>query len=439
MAEEIAIHSANVGMKQDHYSSLARLVVEVSRDRARLRTLVYEFARVKLRKDLYRQFVEGRWSEIAEQVGELEDAIDQIEAYCAQNARQLRFVSRPAPPQTNALVTRPSSQDAVIFGDDGVDVQSPTFSLSPYEAHASSPPIVIDVNDAFAGASFGKHLRSRFWRNIQLIVVAVLGAAIYVATTDARSTVNLGLHWLDELMNVSATNEVVKEQNVALGEKRSEPKANATLRRAPPNFPLPTEYGVYAVTHGQLTELDQLPIKPPDQRVAISAAIATASRAHLPFGPFQFVVFRRDLATNAPDRVSVRIVAEVTRALTFNSEGNAKVANIEQSWVIRSNSYQMRVAPVADNPEMIAIRPEPADFVFPPGRYALVLKGVAYDFDVDGPVTDQTHCLERTDALNTPIYTECRNRSASTSGTNPRRVKTIERNHAGSNASNSAR
>ena len=271
-----------------------------------------------------------------------------------------------------------------------------------------------------------------------MIVAAVLVAAIYVAT-DVRSAVNLlGLHWLGELMNVSATNEVVKEQKVALGGQQSEPKANATLRRAAPNFPLPTEYGVYAVTHGQLTELDQLPIKPPDQRVAISAAIATASRAHLPFGQFQFVVFRRDLASNAPDRVSVRIVAQVTRALTFDSKGNAKVANIEQSWVIRSNSYQMRVAPVADNPEMIAIRPEPTDFVFPAGRYALVLKGVAYDFNVDGPVTDQAHCLERTDALNTPIYTECRNRSGSTSGTNARRVKTIERNHVGSNTSGSA-
>ena len=94
MAEEIAIHSPNVGMKQDHYSSLARLVVEVSRDRARLRTFVYEFARVKLRKDLYRQFVEGRWSEIAEQVGELEDAIDQIEAYCAQNATTVAICFR---------------------------------------------------------------------------------------------------------------------------------------------------------------------------------------------------------------------------------------------------------------------------------------------------------------------------------------------------------
>ena len=41
-------------------------------------------------------------------------------------------------------------------------------------------------------------------------------------------------------------------------------------------------------------------------------------------------------------------------------------------------------------------------------RYALALKGVGYDFTVDGPVTDIASCLERTDALGAPIYTECR-------------------------------
>ena len=97
---------------------------------------------------------------------------------------------------------------------------------------------------------------------------------------------------------------------------------------------------------------------------------------------------------------------EWRRVLTFNST-YAKVANVEESWVVRSNAYQMKVAPVADNPEMIVIRPD-ADLVFPAGRYALVLKGVAYDFTVDGPLTDPAHCLERTNALNAPVYTECR-------------------------------
>jgi len=37
-----------------------------------------------------------------------------------------------------------------------------------------------------------------------------------------------------------------------------------------------------------------------------------------------------------------------------------------------------------------------------------VLKDGAYDLTLDGPVVDTAHCLERTDALEAPIYTECR-------------------------------
>lgn len=426
MVGQIVTHSPNVGMKQDHHSFLARLLAEVSRDHAQLRMFVYEFARAKLRKDLYWQFVEGGWSEIAEQVNELEAAINQIEADFAQNGSQLRFNSEPTltPPiqersTQNALVMRPGSQNAMIFGDDGDRLQSPISGLSRYEMPASSLAMEAGLKDPFEGAILEKHLRSRFWRNTQLIIAAILGAVIYVVIDPTSSVSFFGSNWLYKSMNVGATNDVAKEQNVVFGAKELGPKTDAAFRAAAPNFPLPTEippltefplpteYGVYAVIHGRLTELDQLPIKPPDQRVAISASIPTPSRVHLPLGQLQFVVFRRDLATNAPDRVSLRVVARVARALTFNSTGNAKVASVDGSWVIRSNSYQMRVGPVVDNPEMIIIRPD-ADVVFPAGRYALVLKGVAYDFTIDGPLTDPAHCLERTDALNTPVYTECR-------------------------------
>ena len=145
----------------------------------------------------------------------------------------------------------------------------------------------------------------------------------------------------------------------------------------------------------------------PDPRVAISPVISIPSQAHFAAGKLELVVFRRDLANAGLDRVSLRVVARVARALTFNSHGKPLTTKIDNSWVVRSNSYQMRVAPVADNPEMILIRPDPADLVLPAGRYALVLKGVAYDFTLDGPNTDSAHCLERTDALNSPVYSEC--------------------------------
>jgi len=39
-----------------------------------------------------------------------------------------------------------------------------------------------------------------------------------------------------------------------------------------------------------------------------------------------------------------------------------------------------------------------------------VLKAVAYDFSVDGPITDLAQCVERADGLDAPSYTQCRHR-----------------------------
>ncbi len=401
-------------MKQDHYSLLARTVEEVSGNHAQLRRFIYEFARVKLRKDLYQQFVEGAWSEIEEQVHRLEDAIDRVEADFAQNAPSLPFNSKPESMRAtseqsshNALVLPPASHEATIVGDDYAHLESAILPSPPYYSRSSSLRIISETSDSFTNKYLDKHLRSTFWRNVHLIIAVVLGVAIYAASDSETALRLLGLNWFDRSTNTRSTNEVKKDRTAAVGEQELSSKARTTIV---PNIPIPTEYGVYAITKGKLTELDLIPIKVPDQRVAISASFSTPSHTHLPNGPFQFVVFRRDLMNNAPDRVSVRVVAQVTRALTFDSGGNAKIADIDQSWVIRSNSYQMRVAPVADKPEMIVIRPESSSFVLPTGRYALVLKGLAYDFTLDGPITDTAHCLERADTLNTPIYTECRKR-----------------------------
>ena len=216
----------------------------------------------------------------------------------------------------NAPALRASSQKGMIIRDNSVDdgayVKSPIFGLFPSEGHTSSLPIVSEPNDLFATAFLGKRLRFRFWPSIQLIGAVALGVIIYTAPV-ARSDLGLfELHGVDQLMKISATNEVGKGGNVLLGKLQS--KSQAGIRQAALDIPLPTEYGVYAIANGQLTELDLLPIRAPEQRVAVSASISTPSRVHLPSGRLQFVIFRRDLVTNAPDRVSVRVVARVARS-----------------------------------------------------------------------------------------------------------------------------
>jgi hypothetical protein len=145
---------------------------------------------------------------------------------------------------------------------------------------------------------------------------------------------------------------------------RSVPVAKANA----PDIPLPTAFGVYAIGDGQLIELDPLPIGVPDPRVAISTAISTPSRVHMPAGDVQFVVFRRQFI--GLDRATLRVVARVARSLTFDAKGKANTVEVEISWVVRGNAYPMKVAPLPDNPEMIVIRPEDKDIALPAGRYA---------------------------------------------------------------------
>ena len=182
----------------------------------------------------------------------------------------------------------------------------------------------------------------------------------------------------------------------------------AVVRSPPRDFPLPSVYGIYAVSKGELHELDALPGRAPDQRIFMSATISKPSRTILPDGHVSFVAFRRDLATSAPDRVSIRVIAKIKRAMTFNSGGRASTTSLDELWAIRSVSYELRVAPLSDSPEMLVMRPDNPDFVLTPGRYGMVLNGLAYDFTVAGEPTETTHCLERTEAANGTFYSECR-------------------------------
>ena len=137
------------------------------------------------------------------------------------------------------------------------------------------------------------------------------------------------------------------------------------------------------------------------------AVVGFQSRTTLPDGRIVFIVFRRDFTNSAPERISIRIVAKV-RALSFDPQGKGTNSSLEDMWTIRNISYDFRVAPLVENGEMFVIRPEDANFSFPAGRYALALKGQAYDFTVAGVVTETAQCIERVEAVNGTFYAECR-------------------------------
>src|SRR5205814_10101754 len=109
---------------------------------------------------------------------------------------------------------------------------------------------------------------------------------------------------------------------------------------------LPKTFGIYVVIGEQLFELDQLPVRVPDQRLAMSAAINSPSHVNLPDGKVRFIVYRRDSASNALDRAEVRVIAKVVSAMTFEKAGKPTVTATADTWVIRNVSIGYRVAPI---------------------------------------------------------------------------------------------
>jgi hypothetical protein len=374
----------------DPYAALVNLLGTVTEDHAQLRMLVYEFARRKLRRNLHRQFEDGNWADIQQRVQALESAIDRVEADFAQNA--LRFDPHP-PLSVNPLVQESDRSRGGEAAKSGAS-RSTALRTDPHKiADASNPRG--ELFDSFVE----QPQRSSLWWPVQLAVAAILGVAIFVLTQRSF------LPNVFKSNAVSVSSPINKAQD-AKGSSGAVPPA-ASLVTTKPSIPLPADYGVFALAQGRLTELEALKMRVPDPRVAISPVISTQSRVHLPQGKLEFVAFRRDLANITPDRAMLRVIAQVVRALTFDAGGKATTVNLHDVWVVRGNGYQIRMAPVADNPEMLLIHSDPADFVLPPGRYALVLKGAGFDFTVDGSPADAAHCLERTDALVAPIYSEC--------------------------------
>jgi hypothetical protein len=404
-------------MAEEYYSVLARTIAAAGQDHAQFRMMIYQFARTELRRDLFQR--KGiRWAEMQQQMAALEGAIERMESEIGSDTKLLTFSSEGARDRRSADTAAVVHQNstAALADDYQRDVLRPVVQLVPYAAERERRlPALSTAEPLFEPVRPTKPIRAAFWSTFRLTVAVILGVALFSAIENQG-----GLRGL--IMQVGR-DDVVSRRPIANQHPQNPVEATGNPPSAPigakesrfslgpqmADVAIPNSYGVYAVNHGKLVDLQLLPIKVPDQRVSISAIISTPPGVTLPDGQLQFVAFRRDLAVSAPDQAAVRIVARVKRVLSFDAAGKAKTSNVDGSWAVRGNAYDMKVGPVNGNPEMIVMRPENPKFSFPAGRYALMLKGLAYDFSVDGPVTDAAQCLERTDALNAPVYSECRN------------------------------
>lgn len=354
---------------------LSRVIDSVEQNPEFLRATVYELARHKLKDE----FTSESPADVRKLSKSLEVAIAGVEAFSKKKDGVPLLGANPA--QAKALISaQPSNQQ----------VASALESASPvFEAHVFG-----------SGGTRAWKKPSKF-RSAQWFF-----AAFIVALTVMTAAISLELLRKKGYFAANQSAPTLPKTNTAAPAKSA--PAAVDSQPAAPSPTVPTAFGIYAVSGDKLYELDVLPGRAPDPRIAISSIITGNSRTTLPDGHVAFVIYRRDSATNAADRAEVRLIARIEREVNFNKDGKQVVTAVDDNWVMRNISVPYRTAPKKDNPEMYEVRSENPDAPLAPGRYALVLKGLAYDFTVAGQVTDPRQCLERLVATNGRFYSECK-------------------------------
>ena len=398
----------------DYISVILRAIEKAENDPVHLRTLIYDLSRLSLGKHLLNNYRLLGSEGLQRHVQDLEAAINQVEDLSQKqlgDGDKIPLLEPAARSSSQTAITVRDSFSDTIFDDSWLD-------NAPVVLRQGSDDVIRDTRgvtqilrpseiwEPRARGPQSDRTRPDLWWWVQLASAALIGVCIY-AVMLLRSDL-----FFAGVKNYSQTAPMSQSVAVASiapnGSGLSTPGAVHSSAERALGFPLPSVYGVYAVSAGKLYELDQLAMRVPDPRVRISAMISEPSHVTVSDGKINFIIYRRDLAASAPLEVFVRVVAQVKQEMKFSSGGPPRVSNINGQWAVRSKSYEYRVAPVEDIPEMVVLRPGDPQLTLSPGRYALVLGGQGYDFTVSGKLTDVTQCLERTDVVGGDVYSECR-------------------------------
>jgi hypothetical protein len=343
------------------------MIETVKTDPERMRQAVYDLARHKLQE----QLVDSDPTDTRQAKRALETAIRGVEEFSRQQINLL-------PP--------PSS------------LPRPALARDPRPRESPSVPFQADVGPFRLGIGSDRHPLRAVMMGTTLVLL-VVGAAL-TAVLQRERLMTLGQSFGGHVGQAA--------HDTAATTSDATTTANAALTRPPPppTFPRPTDYGVYALADNVLTELRLLPGRAPDVRVAISAAFRLPGKVSLPNGHPEFIVFRRDAASNILERAEVRVIARIAHEFSADSPG--KKLDDSDAWVIRNFSYPYRASPVSDNPEMLKIHSGDPALQLPPGHYALILKNQSYYFSIEGDIVDSRQCIERVISTNGTFYSPCR-------------------------------
>ena len=371
----------------DFYSILQDAIKTAKHNSSQLRALVYERARFNLKRDILYGHSSMGLAELVQHVKDFELAVARIEA----NAED----DQPSPPQQTEWpdTTEANSNNAVEI--------LPAMRTAPRYAELSP----IRWSDNFQHVrwpeEFLRYVRSanRFI-GFALLGMALVGAIVILVTLWPLPKAS---------RQFETANKTTQAGETALKQSSQNESGLASVETSPRlPFPVPTSFGIYVLNDNKLTELEALPINVPDPRVALSAEIKSPSTVTISDHKPAFILFRRDLLNNAPQKVILRVVARMARE-TKIVNGKPVVTKIDGAWRIRDISRELKISPIPGQREMVIARLDD-EASLPAGRFALVVNRLGYDFTIDGPEQTPESCLEGFEAATGIVFTQCRAR-----------------------------
>jgi hypothetical protein len=410
--------SANVpasAQPLDYYNILLDAIKSTQQNSVHLRALVYERARFNFKRDILFGHSSLGLADLVRHVNDFELAVARIEATAINDQsltheesryEQLSLRSDGADDHqfataiTEQKIVEPIADDEET-SEETVKAAGPPINAVQIMPPAPLPPLYADFGpvqrfDNFSNSRAPEELwrHQRFGRQLTTAIMA-LAFAVVTAVIVAEKP------WQWSQVQTDTKRNTADEREMKIARREDALPATPKLP-----YPVPTTYGIYALSQNRLVELNSLPINVPDPRVALSAEIKQSSSVITDDKP-AFILFRRDLLNNAPQKMMLRVVAQVVRD-TKIVNGAAAVTKVDETWRIRNIVTELKVSPVPGQPEMIIARLNDG----PPlaaGRYALVVNRTGYDFTVEGPIKSLAFCLEGFQtAASGSMFNQCR-------------------------------
>ena len=376
-------HTLPLESPVDYYAILTEAIRSTKQNSAQLRALVYERARFNLKREVLFGYSTMGLTDVVRQIHDFEHAVARIEAKAMHDELNVadREHSEPyrAAKSINPVQILPPQPVPPLYT-----------GLSPVERTDN-----FQVNRV--AEEFLRHLRftNKFIGAALIGMAAIVGAVIITMIWPSHQVTSR-----IETANNSAGQTIVANSN----------RLDEATNSAKPQFPLPNSFGIYALSNNKLTELKSLPMAVPDPRIAISGDLRAPSTTTIADDRPSFIIFRRGLLNDAPEKIVLRVIAQIARETKFVN-GKAAVTEVDGVWRIRNISRELKVSPIPGQQEMVMARVDD-EVSLKSGRYALVLNGVGYDFTIAGAVQSPEFCLEKFETTDGSILNQCRTRAS---------------------------